>query len=202
MFQLGRYQAAGRRVRSRAMADRPARKIDRQRRERVIEGALDAIYTHGVEGLTHRRVAQAAGVPLSATTYYFRSLEDLLEAAMRHAAERDIAALRERFGDPAQPVDVVEVLTSYVYDTATVNRREGVIVIELYVAALRRRRLREVGDAWDATWIELLTPSLAGAAKAVTAAIGGLAQRALLSEGEIDRADVRESIEHLLRRRD
>lgn len=180
------------------MSDRPARKIDRQRRQRVIEGALEAIYVHGVEGLTHRRVAEAANVPLAATTYYFRSLEDLLEAAMRHAAERDIAALRERFGDAEEPVDVVEVLTSYVYDAATVKRREGVIVAELYIAALRRERLHEVGDAWDATWIELLTPSLGGAAKTVTAAIGGLTQRALLSEGEVDRAEVREAIRYLL----
>lgn len=180
------------------MSTRPVRKIDRQRRERVIEGALTALYEHGVEGITHRRVAEAAGVSVGATTYYFNSLEDLLEAAMRHAMERDIAALHARFGDPAHPADVVDVLTSYIYDTATVGRREAVIVAELYVAALRRDHLREVGAAWDATWIELLTPSLGAAAEVVTAAVGGLAQRALWMESDVSRAQIREQVELLL----
>jgi DNA-binding transcriptional regulator YbjK len=181
-----------------AMSQTPVRKIDRRRRERVIEGALDAIYEYGVEGLTHRRVAEAAGVSVGSTTYYFRSLEDLLEAAMRHAAERDSAALRDRFGDPSRPVDIAEVLTSYLYDAATTERKEAVIVAELYVAALRREHLRDVGVTWDAAWIELLSPSLGAAAQVITVAIGGLVQRALLAEGDVSRAEMREQIDLLL----
>ncbi|HWI23099.1 MAG TPA: TetR family transcriptional regulator [Baekduia sp.] len=180
------------------MSDPPVRKIDRRRRERVIEGALAALYEHGVEGLTHRRVAEAADVSVGATTYYFRSLEDLLEAAMRHAAERDIAALRNRFGDPSGRTDVADVLTSYLYDAATVDRREAVIVAELFVAALRREQLREVGEAWNQAWIELLTPSLGAAAPVITVAIGGLVQRGLLVQGELSRAELREQIDLLL----
>lgn len=180
------------------MADQGVRKIDRRRRERVIEGALEAIYQYGVEGMTHRRVAAAAEVSVGATTYYFETLEDLLEAAMRHAAERDIAALRDRFGDPSHPADIADVLTSYVFDAGTVDRHEAVIVSELAVAALRREHLREIGEAWHTTWIEVLSPSLGDAAEVASAAIGGLIQRVLLSDGEISREQVRQQIELVL----
>ena len=46
--------------------------------EAILEAALRVIAERGVEAVTHRAVADAAGVPLSATTYYFESLDELL----------------------------------------------------------------------------------------------------------------------------
>ena len=60
--------------------DRPPTKGERTRR-RILAGALEVLAAHGVEGTTHRSVAQAAGVSLSTTTYHFESLDDLLVRA-------------------------------------------------------------------------------------------------------------------------
>lgn len=49
----------------------------------------------GPEGVTHRRVADAAGVPVSATTYYFSSKDALMEAAMGRFIQREAKALEE-----------------------------------------------------------------------------------------------------------
>ena len=40
------------------------RRYDPDRRNRIIEAALDVIEIHGVAGATHRRIAEAANVPL------------------------------------------------------------------------------------------------------------------------------------------
>ena len=41
----------------------------------------------GVAGVTHRSVAREAGVPTTASTYYFATLDDLLIATMLWAAD-------------------------------------------------------------------------------------------------------------------
>jgi DNA-binding transcriptional regulator YbjK len=64
-----------------------------ERRQVLLEATLDIIEQEGLEGVTHRRVADAAGVPLAATTYYFSSKEDLMQAAMETLIERERANL-------------------------------------------------------------------------------------------------------------
>ncbi len=45
----------------------------------------------GFSALTHRAVANRAGVPLASTTYYFSSVDDLAEQALRHATQTWLA---------------------------------------------------------------------------------------------------------------
>ena len=51
------------------------------------------IAAHGTDGVTHRAVAAEAGVPLSATTYWFASREELLEETLRFAAREETERL-------------------------------------------------------------------------------------------------------------
>ena len=55
-----------------------------ERRQLILDTALRMIATGGVDSITHRRVADAAGVPLGSTTYYFESREHLLREAFDH----------------------------------------------------------------------------------------------------------------------
>ena len=47
-------------------------------RQKVVNGAIAALATHGVTNLTHRVVARAAGVSLAATTYHYATKQDIL----------------------------------------------------------------------------------------------------------------------------
>ncbi|HEY7621929.1 MAG TPA: hypothetical protein VH834_19295 [Solirubrobacteraceae bacterium] len=161
------------------MERKPRRRIDPRRREHILEGVLEAIAVHGVEGLTHRRVADAAKVPLAATTYYFTTLEEMLEAALLAETERDIAAVRAVFADAA-PADVPALLLSYVDNALRQDRQRLVVIAELYVAALRRPVLRDLVKAWEQAWTELLTPAYGVAAGTVSTSIGGVLVRALV----------------------
>lgn len=57
---------------------KPARESSEMRRVAILQAALRVMVRDGVRGVRHRAVAQEAGVPLSATTYYFKDIHDLL----------------------------------------------------------------------------------------------------------------------------
>jgi DNA-binding transcriptional regulator YbjK len=63
------------------------------RREAILRATLSVIAAHGTDGLTHRAVAAEAGVPLSATTYWFSSRDELLEETLRFAAREETERL-------------------------------------------------------------------------------------------------------------
>src|SRR3974390_63537 len=76
------------------------------RREALLDAVLQVVAEAGVEAVTHRRVAEAARLPLASTTYWFESREHLLRAALERAAERDIERLRAVLGEaPERAVD-------------------------------------------------------------------------------------------------
>lgn len=156
----------------------------REQRERVIDGAIRALSIHGVEGLTHRRIADAAGVSLSSTTYYFATLDDVLEAAMLRAVEDDLDAIRERFVG-ADAADAPELLAGYLVETIETDRPRQLAAVELAVAAARRAHLRPIFRAWDDAWSAALEPLFGPAAELVSAAISGLMLKALMVPEEL-----------------
>lgn len=58
-----------------------ARQSSEQRRLAILHAALRVLIRDGVRGVRHRAVAKEADVPLSATTYYFKDIHDLLADA-------------------------------------------------------------------------------------------------------------------------
>ena len=67
----------------------PRQDRSRARREALLRAAIELLGEAGVRAVTHRAVAERAGVPLASTTYYFRSVRQLVEEALKlHVAER------------------------------------------------------------------------------------------------------------------
>ena len=135
-----------------AAAGRPegGRRSDPGRRDRIIDACLDVIAEAGVAGTSHRRVAEAAGVPLGSMTYHFTGMNELLHEAFtrfgtaesdqferRMAAASDAAAAAEA---------VVAIITQDVFDT----QRDLVITHELYTLAARDPGFRDITNAWMA----------------------------------------------------
>ena len=58
-----------------------------------MRATLAVIGARGADAVTHRAVAQEAGVPLAATTYYFASKEQLLEQTLLLAAREETERL-------------------------------------------------------------------------------------------------------------
>ena len=68
-----------------AASSEPRRRAKRDpegRRRAIVEAAVEIIVHEGTRKLTHRRVAQQAGVPLGSTTHYFSSIDELRRAGL------------------------------------------------------------------------------------------------------------------------
>ena len=63
------------------------------RREAILRAAVDLIGEQGPDALTHRAVAERAGVSLSATTYWFSSKEEIFREAVALAAGEEVERL-------------------------------------------------------------------------------------------------------------
>jgi TetR/AcrR family transcriptional regulator, regulator of biofilm formation and stress response len=136
---------------------RRTRPNDPHRRERIARAAIAVVAERGLEGLTHRAVAAAAEVPLGSTTYHFATLDDLLEVALAHAAEDNIARMRAWEAALAPGADVAVAITDLVMDGVRAQRPATVVEYELYLAALHRPRLRPLSSGWDDALAELFT---------------------------------------------
>lgn len=83
---------------------RPSR-IQTQRRQQIIEAARRSIVEHGLEDVGVRDIAQEAGLSPGSITYYYPTLEDLLQQVQDEATAR-FSTLRwkliEGIDDPAQ----------------------------------------------------------------------------------------------------
>ncbi|WP_137988371.1 TetR/AcrR family transcriptional regulator [Streptomyces vilmorinianum] len=175
--------------------DKPVRRRrDPQRRIEEIASATEKVIAErGIEGLTHRAVAEEAGVPLGATTYHFASKDDLIAAALTRAVDRYAAYLDDWVAQrPDLTTDqLVVLLTDVLLGCFGPQRDQQVMEFELYVAALRRPALRPLADRY----VELSSRALAHytdavTATAATALMNGLTLRGLAGTTPPGRADI------------
>lgn len=86
----------------------PARRtrIQREKRDLILEAALDVFSTHGFRGSTIDQIAEAAGMSKPNVLYYFRSKEDIHKTLMQRLLDTWLAPLRE-FDDSGDPIDEI-----------------------------------------------------------------------------------------------
>ncbi|GGM62256.1 DNA-binding transcriptional regulator [Thermopolyspora flexuosa] len=174
------------------------RRNPEERRRRIIEAACELIPEVGVAGLTHRLVAARAGVPLGATTYYFRSLDELVEAALTAAAEFNTAILHEWGEALATGSDVADTLVRLVGDYLQDHVRMRTWN-ELYAAGGLRPELRPLARQWSDGLTDLLTRHVGPAsARAAAVFIDGALLHALIHDRPIDTATLRRSLSAIL----
>jgi AcrR family transcriptional regulator len=118
------------------MARRPVEPgVDR--RQQMIEAALDVFAEQGFEGATTKDIAARADVTQGLIYFYFRSKEDLFLAAYEHQAQRAFARLR--FPDPERsdepPAAVIRRVVGELVDTLDVPRSLSLMRITMRALA-------------------------------------------------------------------
>ena len=127
------------------------------RRQTIIDAATRVIADAGLAGLTHRRVAEVAGVPVGSTTYYFRDLDELREAALADAARGSIEGLDQWADALRETTDLPGTLARLTSQYLTDPDRYRA-VNELYTAASHRPELRPHARLWLDGLMAVLTP--------------------------------------------
>ncbi|MFD5420839.1 TetR/AcrR family transcriptional regulator [Streptomyces sp. NPDC127069] len=177
------------------MAAAPVRRYDPERRQRIIDAAIRVVGAKGIAGLSHRSVAAEADVPLGSTTYHFKTLDDLLVAALRQANEAYAPALAPHGGE-----DLAGALARLLGELLDADRGRAELEYELYLAALRRPALRPVA----AEWCEAVVAALSDhtdpvTARALVAVMDGISLQVLLTGTPYDEPYARDLLTRVLR---
>lgn len=168
---------------------------------------------HGADAVTHRAVASQAGLPLSATTYWFSSRDELLEESLRLAAREEVDRL-ERLVVNLAPrqltiAEWAEAVAAELAGDLARDRGRHFAIAELALEAGRRPGLRDEVARWHEAHLRLAELGLRAAgsdeptsdAPIVVAALSGfvLAQLSLPNRG-FEQDVLRPALERLFSR--
>jgi TetR/AcrR family transcriptional regulator, regulator of biofilm formation and stress response len=163
------------------------------RREAILRATLALIGERGTDAVTHRAVAERAGLPLSATTYWFESKEELLQQTIVLAAREEVERLERLVLDLAPRELDADAWARAVAAILAADLEEDpvrhVAFTELVLEATRRPWLREEVVRWNAAHLRLAelglratgSPNPPGDAPLVVAAITGFILGQLVS---------------------
>jgi len=156
-----------------------------RRRQEILEASFGLVARSGAGSITHRAVADEAGVPLAATTYYFASKDELLRETLEYAARRELDAYEHDASWLAAqrttgPSELAETLAAGAI--AYLEAPDTLAHYEVFLAAGREPSLAETANAWTDANVRMLEPVLerlgsvhpAVDARIVTAMIDGL----------------------------
>lgn len=177
---------------------RRVRRFDPDRKDRIIDAALDVIADHGVRGTSHRLIAAAADVPLGSLTYHFAGLDDLLVQAFTRHAARMAAEYEHQFDEVRSREELIEAIANLVHSADA--DRDSAIGFELYLAAVHNPALRSITQNWMESSRQVLHRYLDPVtARGVDALIEGLIIHSILSTEPVDRSNTIDYIDRALR---
>jgi AcrR family transcriptional regulator len=154
---------------------------------KLLTGALQTLIEHGIAGTSARTIAAAAGVNQALIFYHFGSVDDLLAAACRQAAEQRVALYRDRLAR----VNNLSELLDLARELHVEEKSAGYLAVlgQLLAGAQTQPRLAPATAAGMSSWTEELELVLArvlagsplgefvdggGLAKAIAAGFVGL----------------------------
>ena len=120
-----------------------------RRRAALLEAAAQLASEIGAGAVTHRAVAARAGVPLSTTSYFFSSIDELVTEALRTSATDRVAAFDAVERAAVLPADVpIGEVVDAVADQAMASSRDEIgRQVEYYLAAGRQPELQAEASA-------------------------------------------------------
>ncbi|WP_225654188.1 TetR/AcrR family transcriptional regulator [Streptomyces pseudogriseolus] len=168
---------------------------DPRRRERILAAALDLIAEEGVAGVSHRKIAARAGVPLGSMTYHFTGIDELLLEAFTGYADHVVAVFEQHLAGTTTPEEAREAVTDLVHTLSGGPRRDLILVQELYTLAARREPYRALCARWMRRSRALLeTHFPPDTARHLDALIEGLTLHRALDDDPPDRSVTREAV--------
>jgi TetR/AcrR family transcriptional regulator, regulator of biofilm formation and stress response len=161
------------------------------RRRQLVDAALAVLERDGIAGLTHRAVAEHAGVPLASASYHFAGIDDLIVTALLLATDDLAAALRADSADRS-----LARLARMLADELHTHRDLLIAEYELYLLAARRPHLRPAALAWLDVIADAFAPDLSRIERqAFQATIEGICLHALLTHAEADAANIEATLQ-------
>ncbi|MFD5831262.1 TetR/AcrR family transcriptional regulator [Lentzea sp. NPDC060358] len=169
-----------------------------KKRRAIIEATLRVIERDGIAGVTHRSVAREAGVPTTAPTYYYATLDDLLIATLLWSAEVLCDDMLQIVASGGSAREIAGVIARAVDE----NRGRTLAEYELYLLAGRRPELKAAARRWLDLAVEAVRPADPVAFRAFLAAIDGLLLQGLIADVAPTGDELEPIVSFLIRGRD
>ncbi|WP_194816878.1 TetR/AcrR family transcriptional regulator [Nocardia sp. XZ_19_385] len=117
-----------------------------ERRQALVDAAIEVLASDGARGLTFRAVDKAAGVPAGTASNYFASRDDLLTQTGARFYERlqPSAATMAQLSDGPKTRENIVALMKEVVGRIEAFRTGYLALLELRLEATRRPELRKV----------------------------------------------------------
>lgn len=131
---------------------------------RIAKAVVSLLASEGPGAVTHRRVADAAGVSLASTTYYYASKFEMIADAQKRLLDDYVEAFerakrRHRAGEPVVR-DLPELVAKLVKNATGRHGRDTLAWSEIMLNCARDPRGQALAQAWydrlQAVWRELL----------------------------------------------
>lgn len=165
---------------------------DPQRRERIIEATLETIAEHGIQAVTHRKIASCADVPLGSMTYYFAGIDALLDEAFTRFTQQMSVQYRAFFDNVKNQADACDAVTDLIYSAQVTTPHNMELMYQLYAFMTKKPTFKSVMQNWMRTsqttleqWFDPIT------ARALDAFIEGMTLHFVVDREPLNREDLR-----------
>lgn len=171
---------------------------DPQRRDKIVLATLEAVITHGIHAVTHRKIAQIAQVPLGSMTYYFSGIDELLMEAFSRFTETMSRQYQAFFDDVSDARGACDAITDMIYSSQVTTPDNMELMYQLYAFASRKPALKTVMQNWMQRsqhtleqWFEPVT------ARALDAFLEGMTLHFVTDKTPLRREDILVMVERI-----
>jgi len=129
-----------------------------ERRNQILDAAIDILCDDGVGGLTHRQVDGRADLPAGTTSNYFRTRQALLEATAARTVDlhwQRVEALQAAVGPMSR--EALKALMIRMLEPDEQFRRWTLARFELFMESTRREELRPMMKELQAAAVKSAT---------------------------------------------
>ncbi|MGV0908410.1 TetR/AcrR family transcriptional regulator [Martelella sp. FOR1707] len=142
---------------------RQARSIETKRR--IVRAAIDIIAERDLADLTHRLVAERAGVGLAATTYYYKTKDDIV-ADVSNTLLNDYVSAFENYArryrrTPRPVMGLRQLVCRLLCNAVSKNRADALCWMELLLESVRHPEDQAFRRLWagrlEDVWAEIVT---------------------------------------------
>ena len=177
------------------MATKTKRRYEPDRRERILDVALEVIAQYGVAGTTHRRIAEQADVPLGAMTYYIDGIDKLLQEAFTRFSQAMSIELQGMLAVASSKDEARQIIIDLVCNNLWTSERNLVLLFELSAYAVREPSVRPLLLQWMEVSESYMSQHFGpAAAKILDAFIDGVVMRNIIRKNFISQEEVAEFI--------
>jgi AcrR family transcriptional regulator len=173
-----------------------------ERREAIVEAALEVMVRKGMAATTVRDVAQRMGTSSGLVHHYFASMDDLLAAAFERAARQDLEITRSAMAELADPLARLRQF----FHTYTRAEQDWAfqLWLDAWAEAARRPAVQATSRRLNIAWQQVVAATIRDGVRAgvmtcaepgaaawrILSLLDGLALQAVAHRATIDPAEV------------